>query len=132
MSTLRRDGSRRRLPLVLALVVAGCYEPCVFPPCISPLAVQVVVTADGSIAPVKDAFVREDAGIVTNNVPCTGSPARCEIRGYARTYNLEIGAPGFQTVKRSVVVSADKSSCGCPSATLERVEVSLEAATRGS
>jgi hypothetical protein len=78
-----------------------------------PVAVTVTVTSTTGTA-VSGAFIQESAlngpRQCTPNTGSTGST--CQVFGGAGTYELDIGAPGFQTVHRTVSVSS-ASECGC-------------------
>lgn len=111
--------------LSLVLVAAACGDDvtavCILPPCAIPLAVTVTVTT-ASGAAISGAFVRRSID---------GSPAACDVGGVctipgtAATYELDIGAPGFTTVHRSVVVTGTTPECGCPSVNAQRLAVAL-------
>ena len=60
------------------------------------------------------------SGVATTTVPCDAS---CFIPGYAGSYTLTATAPGYQTVKQTVVVQGSSPACGC--ATVQTKQVSL-------
>jgi hypothetical protein len=49
----------------------------------------------------------------------------CFEPGYAGTYELDVEAPGFQTVHRTVRVDGTTPECGCPTVVAEHVSVAL-------
>ena len=95
--------------IVLSAFACGGDPTCVALPCPFPVAIQVSLRTGTSQA-VSGAFVRisgmGDAG-------CSDGPtAFCTVPGYAGTYQLDGGAPGFQTVHRTVEVTG-KTDVGC-------------------
>ena len=61
---------------------------------------------------------------------CVGSPPTCQISGGSGTYTIEVRAPGFQTVTRTVVVpDAVVPKCGCPRPATQAVDVQLTPAS---
>ena len=112
--------------VVLALGTTACAgRNCVLTPCAPPLAATVTVTSSVSGDSVPGAFVRAPG--VSSAIPCTVSPGTtCDIPGGAGTYELDIGAPGFQTVHRTVTVSAARrAQCGCSSPDTQHLDVAL-------
>jgi hypothetical protein len=111
----------------LAASLASCREDCVAT-CALPVAVIVHVTAGGVPGPVNGAFVRS-LGPVAGPEGCVAEqPASiCIVPGHAGTYDIEVGAPGFQTTRRTVVVQgAAAEGCLCPTADTVRIDVSLQ------
>jgi hypothetical protein len=113
------------------MIVAGVFscgdDPiCVPPPCAFPIALIVSIHTASSQSGVAGAFARTPS---TSELSCTGgSIAPCAIPGYAGTYELDVGAPGFQTVHRTVQVSGGTRPAGCatcPTAETQRVDVVL-------
>lgn len=50
----------------------------------------------------------------------------CTVLGHAGTYVLDVGAPGFETTRRTVSVrGTEGETCRCPTTTTERLAVSL-------
>jgi hypothetical protein len=117
----------------LGLALASCRNEC-FPtptaPCPLPLALAINVTAVPTGGPVSGAFV-EVSGAVIATIPCsTGTDATvCHVLGYAGTYDLEVGAAGFQTTQRSVRVQGTTPACGCATVAIEHLSVVLVASS---
>jgi len=111
----------------LALLSLSCSHElvqCVIPPCVMPLALTVTVTSSASRLPVSGAFVQAPG--YSTPLPCNQTPgATCSVLGAAGTYELEIGAPGFDTVHRSIVVRGESVECGCPLVFTEHLDVAL-------
>lgn len=108
--------------LVLLLAQACSEAECIIPPCALPLALEVTVIAEGTGAPVPGVSIAVN-GPVTGGGPC--ADARCVVLGTAGTYEIDISAPGYQTLHRSVVVLGTSRECGCPTVTTERLTVAL-------
>jgi hypothetical protein len=109
---------------LLAVGLLSCSDlPCVALPCPLPLAIEIVLNANNSTAAIPGAFVQ----VGGNTVPCTqGSATACLIAGTSGAYELDIGAPGFQTVHRSVQVSGTSAGCGtCGSVDTQHLTVTL-------
>jgi hypothetical protein len=85
--------------VALGVVLTSCREDCVAT-CPLPVAVIVHVTGGVVPGPVEGVFIRT-AGDRTGagaNVCRTEAPGSiCTVPGHAGTYELEVGAPGFQT-----------------------------------
>lgn len=113
--------------VVLTLGVIACGSAagdCISPPCALPLAVTVSVTTASTGAPLTGAFV--DAPGYAAGVQCNQAPGTtCSIMGEAGTYQLDVGAPGFQTIHRTVVVTGTSAACGCPSTQTQHIDVAL-------
>jgi hypothetical protein len=134
----RQSGSHRTLsrpdwlaPLlgitILGVVLTSCGEDCAgVASCIPEWAVRVVVSSSPSGGPVKDAVVRV-SGAVNATIPCNAdaNETECWVWGPGGTYLLEISAPGFESVQRSVRVRDSKGRCGCLIVSTQRVDVSL-------
>ena len=124
------DVSRRSVAACLATLWASACgrdgADCLALPCAVPFAVQVTVTAAGSGAPVPGAFVAV-AGPVSGQGACAQAAVgtQCAVAGGAGTYELDVGAPGYRTVHRQVVVAGTAPPCGCPSAETQHVDVAL-------
>ena len=112
--------------LTAGLSACGGEETCILPPCAVPVAVTVRLQSSVPGHPLDGPFVRADG----NDVSCSISTSVvCQVVGSARTYELEIGAAGFQTVHRSVKVEpASTARCGCPGAQTQELDVSLSPA----
>jgi hypothetical protein len=103
----------RRLIWLGALVAAAtaCGGDCTVPPCPFPgFAIQLTVTANSGVA---------IAGLTVKvtgpdgSLPCQESASTsCVVAGNGGTYQLDISAPGFQSVQETVeVTSVGKYGC---------------------
>ena len=101
---------------------SGAAE-CLALPCPLPWALMVAVTSATSSGPVKDA-VLHFTGPVSGSVPCSSS---CIVPGYGGTYGIEVSAPGFQALTRSIVVDGTRPDCGCPTTVTQHIDVALVA-----
>jgi hypothetical protein len=111
---------------VFSLAFAACSEDCVQPPCLSPTAILLTITAAASGAPVSGAVVTVNGA--SSGVPCfsQSTGTLCVVSGYAGTYKLSVAAPGFQSLLRTVVVSGESpSGCGCPSIDTQQISIAL-------
>jgi hypothetical protein len=102
---------------------------CIPAPCPLPIVIVVNVTAMGG-TPVDRAFVKV-SGPYEGTIPCSGGPVNtCGVAGTAGTYSLEVGAPGFESAKETVVVKAQgvAHECGCESVETRHVDVALNPA----
>lgn len=121
-----RDYGRRLGIFLGACALTACGEvvvECVRPPCLEPIAVRVTVTSSTTGQPIMGAFVRREPQ--SGGEPCVRSPGTCVIPGIAGTYSFEIGAPGYQSVQRTVVVSGSNPECGCAIVETKQLDVSL-------
>jgi hypothetical protein len=119
MKTSRRPSLRCVLrSLVFAaiagegLILAAC-EPegiCSLPPCPLPMAIRMTVAAVGTPGPVPGAEV-EVLSPGSAIFPCASS---CGIPGTSAIYTLEVRAPGFRSVRRTVAVAGETPECACP------------------
>jgi hypothetical protein len=114
-----------------ALVVGACGDgvddlsACIVPPCVLPRAVLVRVTSSATGAALPGATVTTTAP-VSATFPCTVAPdATCPVMGSYGTYELDVAAPGYQTVHRSVVVTGSSPPCGCPRVDTQQIAVAL-------
>lgn len=110
--------------LLAVSALAACGSECVIPPCVPPFAVQVAVHQSTSTTGIPGAFVRVTG---SSDIPCTGGAASpCLIPGSAGTYQVDIGAPGFQTTHRSVDVAGDAAGCNsCGSVQMQHLDIAL-------
>jgi hypothetical protein len=113
---------------VLTLSIAGCAgADCIAPPCALPVAITVSVTSSAFVAGIPGAFVQATG--FGSPLPCNEAPgATCIILGSLGTYELDIGAPGFQTVHRTVQVSGTTPTCGCSMPDAQHLDVVLSPA----
>lgn len=107
--------------VLLTLLVAGCDHECLLPPCAAPLALVVGVTSAGSGGAVHGASI-EISGAVTSTIPCDSS---CVIPGVSGSYTLQVSAPGYQSLTRTVLVRGSNPECGCPIVETERITIAL-------
>jgi hypothetical protein len=120
--------------LALAVIVTACGSDaidCVLPPCAYPMALIVTVTSTSSTQPLStDVFIKETAPN-TIDLPCSPGPtAMCYVPGTAGQYQIQIGAPGFQTVTKTAdVVAHAAPKCGCPSNETVRLDIALAPAS---
>ena len=111
---------------VLLLPALSCIEDelCILPPCAPPIALEVTVTSAATGAAISGVSFRQ-TGISAQELPCPES--KCIVFGNAATYDFDISAPGYQTVRRSVVVTGENRECGCPIVNTQRLTVALPA-----
>ena len=81
------------------------------------------MTVEPNGAPATGAFIAV-TGAVTGGGPCPG--AVCVVMGGSGTYELDIGATGYQTVHRQVLVTGSNPECGCPMVETQRLTVLLK------
>jgi hypothetical protein len=112
------------LSLLIGPFLLSCGGDCVVPPCPFTIAIEVIVRSGTSSSGVAGAFVRVAGG---TDIACSGGQsAPCHVPGGAGTYQLDIGAPGFQTVHRTVQVQGTSAGCNtCGSFDLQHVDVVL-------
>jgi hypothetical protein len=120
----------RRVRAIVVCVMAGATgctsdsADCVTPPCALPVAVIVTVTSTISGAAVAGSFVQAPG--FSGPLPCNQSPGTtCRVLGSAGTYQLDIGAPGFQTVHITVEVKGTTAKCGCGTVETEQLIIAL-------
>ena len=114
----------RRTFVCAALAALGCSNSdCVTPPCPSTVAMVVSVTSIISGLPISGATVQL---VGSTAIPCNQPPgSTCSIPGGVGTYELDVSAPGFQTMHRTVVVTGTAPACGCGTVNTENVTVGL-------
>jgi hypothetical protein len=94
-------------------------ESCVVPPCAPPLAVTLTLKSAGG-NPIAGAYLKTADG---SSRPCN---AGCAIAGYRGSYTFEVGAPGYQTVTKTVdVTGKDAEDCGCPRVDTQQLTITL-------
>lgn len=122
---------RCRAKLWATLVAVGscttALEPCPSVPCPSPgTAIEITLTGSPSGAPLTTASYRVLAnGALT---PCDQGPSAnmCVILGGPGTYQLEISAMSYETVHRTVVVSAKSTArCTCPKSDTQQLAIAM-------
>jgi hypothetical protein len=64
---------------------------------------------------------------MTGDGICTASTGStvCLVLGYAGNYDLEVGAPGYQSQQQNVVVSGTNPMCGCQTTNTARLDIAL-------
>jgi hypothetical protein len=65
-------------------------------------------------------------GATSTTIPCN---AVCRVPGTAGTYTLDVTAPGFVPVRRTLVVEGTTPSCGCPTVVSQTVTIALAQAS---
>lgn len=127
MPALRARHHPASLPLlaIVTLLASACESACLQPPCPLPLAITVTVTSSVTGDSIPGAFVQQNAQ--SSAQPCTLTPGTtCDVMGGAGSYDLTIGAPGFQTIQRTVVVPVEHAAkCGCSSVQTQHLDVAL-------
>jgi hypothetical protein len=109
--------------LALPAMSCGGSAECLNAPCPLQIAVTITVTSSISGASVTGSFVQNGP---SGPYSCNGSPGTtCAVFGSAGTYQLDIGAPGFQTVHRSVDVPGTTPACGCSTVEAQHLDIAL-------
>jgi hypothetical protein len=116
----------------LGAVVAGLgacgHHEC--PACFAPgPAIEIRVTAQGAPGPVSGVWVvasRATPGSASQTTACNGESdaSVCRVFGEAGTFNLQVGAPGFDSRQLTVTVSGTSGEC-CYTVGTQRVSVVL-------
>lgn len=129
MLTIRGASRIRRLG-VLVLSLSACERTsveCLLPPCVLPIAVEITVSNRATHSTVPGAFIVVGSGASTQQAPCVqGEETVCRAMGGSGTYELDISAPGYQTVHRRVEVTGTTPTCGCESVDLQKLQIALE------
>ena len=89
-------------------------------PCPAPIAVDLTLNS-ASGAPIDSATVTV-TGSVQGSMVC---PTRCLITGDGGTYVINVTAPGFNPVERTVKVTGEIPKCGCGSPDTQNVTIAL-------
>jgi hypothetical protein len=113
-----------------AVLLTACGSDavdCVQLPCAIPLAVMVTVTSTSASQPLSNGvFVKATAPGTVDAACPPGPTALCYVPGTAGTYQLQIGATGFQTVMKTVEVTGQTPPrCGCPTVNTVHLDVAL-------
>lgn len=90
-----------------------------------PIAIRIQVTAASGGPVVGVTVLVSGAARGTASCSVEGSATDCIIPGTGGTYLLEISAPGFQTVPRSVTVRDTSQGCQCSHIETEQLYVTL-------
>lgn len=119
---------QRIAPLMFAVMACGgeTAVQCLYPPCAIPQAIEITVSTGTAHNLVPDAYILTNQS-GTQQIPCSqGAATTCNIFGSIGEYDVDIAAPGYQTVHRHVVVTGTVPKCGCPTPNLQRLSVSLD------
>jgi hypothetical protein len=108
----------------LGAALASCGHECLQLPCPQPLAITINVTGPAG-GPVEDVTVQV-TGAALATFHCNSI---CRIPGTAGTYTLDVSAPGFAPVRRTLVVQGTTPSCGCPTVVGQSVAIELVSAS---
>ncbi len=115
------------LVLAIACTASHTEEPCPNLPCPSPgLAFEITLTGSPAGTPVKTASYR----VLPNGTPVAcnqgASGNMCEMTGSPGTYQVEISAMFYETVQRTVVVTAKPAPrCSCPVAQTQSLTIAM-------
>jgi hypothetical protein len=114
----------RRLILASFALIACRDTVCVVNAlCIQRVAIELTIADSLSGAPIRANV--SVSGAQTSVVQCDGA---CQIFGMSGTYVLDVSAPGFAAVRRTVQVHATAHDCGCETTQAEHVTVAMVAA----
>ena len=109
----------------LSVGLTSCGHECLPLPCPLPLAITISVTGGTAGGPVEGVTVQV-TGAISATMPCN---TICHIPGTAGTYTLDVTAPGFAPVRRTLVVQGTTPSCGCPTVVSQNVTIALASAS---
>jgi hypothetical protein len=109
----------------LGMAFTSCSHDCLALPCALPVAITINVTGGTSTGSV-DGVTVQVSGAAVASMPCSTT---CRVPGTAGTYTLDVTAPGFAPVRRTLVVQGTNPSCGCPTVVTEIVAIALVAAS---
>lgn len=112
----------------MAFVVTSCGEDCFgIASCVPDRAVVLTVSASPGGGPVGDAAVQV-SGAINATVPCSiqANETVCVVYGGAGTYVMELTAPGYGRVERTVTVGNTKGHCGCGTVATQSLRIVLE------
>jgi hypothetical protein len=105
--------------------VAACV---LHPPCPATIAVVVNLAVEGAPGPVAGGFVQVGSGSATSTLPCQTKDAKtsCFVPGGGGTYPIEVGAPGFDSVRRTVIVEETPAEpCQCSIVHVQYLDLAL-------
>jgi hypothetical protein len=109
-----------RYLLLAGLACIGCSdEPCVTPPCLEPIAVEITVSSVSGAPVVATVAV---TGPVITTFSCS---ATCPVRGSFGEYEIDVTATGFAPAHKSVQVQGTQRKCGCDIVETQSVQVAL-------
>jgi len=88
---------------------------------------MVVTVSDASAGrPVENVAIQVSGPTLGTPVCAAGAGATvCTIPGEGGSYTLVVGAPGFVSDERSVIVKSSGGQCGCPAVATEGIAVAL-------
>jgi len=117
--------------LVAAAVLTACggdsTAPCIALPCPLPIAVTLAIVSSSSATPLSSVFVTVSGAATGSGLCGSATVADCIVSGYSGTYQLDVGAPGFQTVHRTIVVTeTPPPRCGCRLPNTQHLDIALE------
>ena len=114
---------RPAMALVLVFAIPACenHSECLMPPCPLHVAVRVDISSATTGSAIHSASVAV-SGPTVSTVPCDSS---CAIFGNDGKYTLNVTAPGYQGMERSVVVPGSAPACGCASVQTQQVTFAL-------
>jgi hypothetical protein len=121
--------------LAFTFIATACSADgtCVVPPCALSIAVTVIVTSASVSQPLPaGVFLTFTLNGTSGNGFCSSrdQTAICELPGSGGTYQIAIGAPGFQTQSRTANVTAPSpQKCGCALAETQHFEIALAPGT---
>ena len=94
--------------------------------CALPQAFTVTVTSSVSGGPIPGAYVTGDPYGAGDGSLCNQAPgSTCYLPGFAGRYTVQVGAPGFQSVERSITVAEGSGDRCCPGTTPGHLDVAL-------
>ena len=98
---------------LIAVLLGGCNDPCIIPPCGPPLAIELDVSAANAPNGVSGLRLTVN-GSTDGSAYCTPGPiTHCYVLGTAGEYHLELSALGYVPVKLgATVVAATDGGCG--------------------
>lgn len=117
----------------LAILLAACgsdtaEEVCVIPPCIQSTALSFTITSASSSVPLPAGVFVNATAPFDGPAGClqTGTTTTCYLHGDPGMYQVQIGAPGFQSVARTVNVGSQPPvKCGCGGAETVHLDIAL-------
>jgi hypothetical protein len=114
----------------LAITATGCGNDCFVHPCPLPIAIQLSV-ASTTGNPVSGVVVTVTSSATTNVISCVSSgPTSCYVGGDPGMYQIDVSAPGFRSVQKTVQVSgSNPTACSCSSPDTQNVTVTLTPAS---
>jgi hypothetical protein len=117
--------------VAFAVIATACGSDgtCVAVPCALSMAVTVTVTSASATQPLPaGVFLTFSLNGTSGSGFCTsgGQIATCELPGAGGTYQIAIGAPGFQTQSRTANVTVPPpQNCGCALAETQHFDIGL-------